>query len=100
MHAIYDDLSAINEMISHRGPALQLEGTAFFFNAFEVCSSLEPVYLQVLTRAALLHGVLERTNIDSSKVIVETIGLREADYGIKGDVAHNDSSDEEDMNAL
>ena len=48
----------------------------------------------------MLHGVLERTNIDSSKVIVETIGLREADYGIKGDVAHNDSSDEEDMNAL
>ncbi len=45
MHAIYDDLSSINEMLSERGTALHLEGTAFFYNAFEVVSSLEPVYL-------------------------------------------------------
>ena len=45
MHAIYDDLSSINEMLSLNDPSIQLEGTAFFYNAFEVVSSLEPVYL-------------------------------------------------------
>ena len=34
MHAIYDDLSQINEMLSLNSPSLTLEGTAFFFNAF------------------------------------------------------------------
>lgn len=45
MHAIYDDLSQINEMLSLNNPSITLEGTAFFYSAFEVVSSLEPVYL-------------------------------------------------------
>lgn len=44
--------------------------------------------------------MLERTNIDGNKVIVETISLREASYGIEGDVGRNDSSDEEDLTAI
>lgn len=72
MHAIYDDLSSINEMLSFNKPSLQLEGTALFFNAFELVSSLEPLYMQALTRAAAFHGMLERTNIDGNKVVVDT----------------------------
>ena len=100
MHAIYDDLSQINEMLSLNSPSITLEGTAFFFSAFEVVSSLEPVYLQALTRAAAVHCMLERTNIDGNKVIVETMSIREAHYGIEGDVGRNDSSDEEDLTAI
>ena len=44
MHAIYDDLSQINEMLNLKNPSIQLEGTSFYFNAFEVVSSLEPIY--------------------------------------------------------
>jgi len=97
MHAIYDDLSSINEILSLNDPSIQLEGTAFFYNAFEVVSSLEPVYLQALTRAAVMHGMLERTNIDGSKIIVEKFMLRDAEYGLYGDMGHHDSSDEEDF---
>ena len=100
MHAIYDDLSQINEMLSLNSPSIQLEGTAFFFNAFEVVSSLENIYLQALTRAAVLHGMLERTNIDGNKVVVDTICIRERQYGIEGNVGQNDSSDEEDLTAI
>ena len=100
MHAIYDDLSQINEMLSLNNPSLQLEGTAFFFSAFEVVSSLEPIYLQALTRAATLHGMLERTNIDGNKVIVDTLGFQEATNGIEGNVGANDSSDEEDLTSI
>ena len=75
MHAIYDDLSSINEMISMTSPSLMLEGTAFFFDAFEVVSSLEPALLQGLTRCAAFHGMLERSNIDGSKVIVDTMKM-------------------------
>ena len=100
MHAIYDDLSQINEMLSLNNPSLQLEGTAFFFSAFEVVSSLEPIYLQALTRAATLHGMLERTNIDGNKVVVDTVGFREAMNGLEGNVGNNDSSDEEDLTAI
>lgn len=45
MHAIYDDLSQINEMLSLNDQSVRLEGTAFFFSAFQVVSSLEPIYL-------------------------------------------------------
>ena len=100
MHAIYDDLSQINEMLSLNSPSIQLEGTAFFFNAFEVISSLENIYLQALTRAAGLHGMLERTNIDGNKVVVDTICIKERQYGIEGNVGQNDSSDEEDLTAV
>ena len=100
MHAIYDDLSSINEMLSLKEPSLQLEGTAFFFDAFEVVSSLEPAYQQALTRAAVFHGMLERSNIDGAKVIVDTIKMNERDYGIQGDAASNDSSDEQDLNGV
>ena len=99
MHAIYDDLSQINEMLSLNNPSVILEGTAFFFNAFEVVSSLEPVYLQALTRAATFHNMLERTNIDGNKVIVETMAIQEENYGLEGNVGQADSSDEEDMNS-
>ena len=56
--------------------------------------------MQALTRAAQLHGMLERTNIDGSKVMVETVGISEPDHGISGDVGHNDSSDEEDLSSV
>lgn len=78
MHAIYDDLSSINEMLSLTNPSLMLEGTAFFFDAFEVVSSLEPALLQALTRSAAFHGMLERSNIDGSKVIVDTLKMQES----------------------
>ena len=43
--------------------------------------------------------MLERTNIDGNKVIVETVSFREKDYGFEGEVGRNDSSDEEDLTA-
>ena len=100
MHAIYDDLSQINEMLSLNSPSLTLEGTAFFFNAFQVVSSLEPLYLQALTRAATFHNMLERSNIDGNKVVVEVISLQPANYGLESQVNQPDSSDEEDMTAV
>ena len=96
MHAIYDDLAQINEMLSLNDPSLSIEGTALFFNAFEVVSSLELVYLQALTRAANFHGFLERTYVDAEKVIVDTFTIEEARYGIVGDVGSGDSSLSED----
>ena len=96
MHAIYDDLSQINEMVSLNDPSLVIEGTAFFFNTFEIASSLEPVYLQALTRAAMFHGFLERTYVDAEKVIVDAFSIEEARYGMYGDVGSADSSLSED----
>ena len=96
MHAIYDDLAQINEMLSLNDASLVIEGTALFFNAFEVASSLEPVYLQALTRAAIFHGFLERTYVDAEKVIVDTFTIEEARYGIMGDIGSGDSSLSED----
>jgi len=43
--------------------------------------------------------MLERTNIDGNKVVVDTIGFREAQNGIQGNVGCNDSSDDEDLTA-
>ena len=96
MHAIYDDLAQINEMLSINDASLVIEGTALFFNAFEVASSLEPVYLQALTRAAIFHGFLERTYVDAEKVIVDTFTIEEARYGMFGDIGSGDSSLSED----
>jgi len=100
MHAIYDDLSQINEMLNLNTPSLTLEGTAFFFNAFQVVSSLEPIYLQALTRAATLHNMLERTNIDGNKVIVEVISIQPPIYGLESKADQADTSDEEDITAV
>jgi hypothetical protein len=45
MHAIYEDLSQINDILSFHDPTLTLEGTALFYSGFEVVSTLEPVYI-------------------------------------------------------
>ena len=79
---------------------MTLEGTAFFFNAFQVVSSLEPIYLQALTRAAQMHDFLEKTNIDGNKVVVEAISLLSHNYGLQPRAMEADSSDEDDMNAV
>jgi len=42
-------------------PTLTIEGTALFYSGFEVVSSLEPVYLQALTRLVLFHGLFDRS---------------------------------------
>ena len=44
--------------------------------------------------------MLERTNIDGNKVVVDTVGFREAMNGIEGNVGNNDSSDEEDLTSI
>lgn len=87
-------------MLSLNDQSVRLEGAAFFFSAFQVVSSLEPVYLQSLTRAAQMHSMLERTNIDGSKVIVEVISLQANSYGMVPKAFDADSSDEEDAAAV
>lgn len=47
-----------------------------------------------------MHGLLERSNIDGNKVIVEVISLQSHKYGVKPKAALADSSDDEDMNAV
>lgn len=44
--------------------------------------------------------MLERSNIDGSKVIVDTLKMRESDYGMNGNVGDNESSDDQDMEGV
>ena len=44
-------------MLNLKPASLLLEGTAMFYNAFEVVSSLEPVYVQALARVAGAHSL-------------------------------------------
>ncbi len=56
--------------------------------------------MQALTRCAALNGMLERTNTDGNKVIVDSFMIKEAESGVQGDVGRNDSSDEEDLQSV
>lgn len=91
LHAVYDDLNQINDILSLQDPTLQIEGTAFFFNGFEVLSSLEPVYLQALSRAAFFHGFFERSFINTEEVIVDTFSMDTSEYGMMETVSANSS---------
>jgi hypothetical protein len=44
--------------------------------------------------------MLERTNIDGNKVVVEVISLQPANYGLESKAHQPDSSDEEDMTSV
>ena len=100
MNAIYDDLSQISEMISLETPSLILEGCAFYFNAFEVVSSLQPAYLQAVSRAANSHAMFDRTPLNEKKIVVDTFHIEEAKYGMFGDVGSGDSSHSEDEKGI
>ena len=82
MHAIYEDLSQINDILSLQDPTLILEGTALFFSGFEVTSSLEPIYLQALSRVASFHGLFERSFARMEEVIVDGYHMDPKSYGL------------------
>ena len=82
MHAIYEDFSQINDILSLQDPTLILEGTALFFSGFEVTSSLEPIYLQALSRVASFHGLFERSFARMEEVIVDGYHMDPKSYGL------------------
>ena len=88
---IYDDLTQINEILSLEDPSLSLEGSALFFNGFQVASNLEPVYLQPLSRTAMFHGFFEKSVVNSEEVIVDTFSMDLLDYGIPETLSANSS---------
>lgn len=81
LNAVYEDLTQINEILSFQDSSLIIEGTALFFNAFEVSSSLEPVYLQALVRVGMMHGLFDRSSAKTDEVIIDTFSVSQ-DYGL------------------
>lgn len=63
-------------------PTLKIEGTALFYSGFEIVSSLEPVYLQALTRLVLFHGLFDRSVSSTDQVIVDSFNINPDDYGL------------------
>jgi hypothetical protein len=45
LHAVYEDLTPINEILTLQDQCLSIEGAAVFYSGFEIVSSLQPVYL-------------------------------------------------------
>lgn len=96
MNTIYEDLAQINEIISLKEQSLLIEGTAFFFNAFEMFSTLDSEYLKILSRGLKAHSMLDRSSADSQKVIVDVFEIEKPNSNSKGDVGQGDSSHSED----
>lgn len=44
--------------------------------------------------------MLERTNIDGNKVIVEVFRTSDDSYGVRGETVNDDESDDEDLTSL
>jgi hypothetical protein len=96
LNAVYDDLSQINDILSFHDPTLSIEGTALFYEGFEVLSSLEPIYLQALSRLALFHGFFD----GDDKVIVDSFELDQNELSLAEECDSSFEADDEYVNEM
>jgi hypothetical protein len=71
LHAVYEDMSQINEIMTLKDPTLMIEGVALFYRGYLVVNSglsKEP-YLNGLMRIANLNDLFEKTTSSEESII-------------------------------